>query len=313
MWTTEWRSIDARIQALVEAGTFFLSTPDSEQHNGSNLLIENAHDTARAIRTFMDMYWRQLEPEQLNCVALFWQKYLADLIPPNGSCCGFSGVTSVVTYLASFRAEFAYLTRDNRAVARNLVIRAFTHLQRMIVTDRSIRALWKDAFRAGEPACEGLGSCQLLSHGIWAFKTSSEGERTDLVLGGNLDVESEAVQRSSIGLVLTEWKVVRASDELQVKIEQAYEQAKRYRKGILAGFEVASPRYLVMVSEDYLEMPGPREDGEVSHVTLNVAVSPSSPSKIARKLAGRRKASTRNTPEGTGTLDSPAQPGHTVA
>jgi hypothetical protein len=306
MWTTEWRSIDARIQALIEAGRFFLSTPDSEQHNGSSLLIENAHDTARAIRAFMGQYSRQLDPEQLNCVALFWQKYLADLIPPNGSCTGFSGVTSVVTYLASFRAEFAYLTRDNRAVARSLVIRAFTHLQRTIVTDRSVRALWKEAFQAGELACEGLGSCQLLSHGIWAFKTSSEGERTDLVLGEDLEVESEAVQRSSIGLVLTEWKVVRAENELGEKIEQAYAQAKRYRKGILAGFEVASPRYLVMVSEDYLEMPEPREEGEISYAHLNVAVFPSSPSKIARKLASRRNASNQNIPEGTSTPESPA-------
>jgi hypothetical protein len=199
--------------------------------------------------------------------------------------------------LASFRAEFEYLSRDNVAIVRSLVVRAFTHLQRLIVTDRFARELWAETFEAGEPACEGLGSCHLLSHGIWAFKTSAEGERTDLVLGGELDIESKEVQRSSVGLILTEWKVVRKEDELQEKIEQAFEQAKRYRSGILAGFEVASPRYLVIVSQDHLDMPQPREDGGVMYEYLNIAVSPSSPSKIARKLANRRIASAAVTPK----------------
>jgi hypothetical protein len=297
MWITEWRAIDARIHSLIEAGAFFLGTPDSDQHGGSSLLIENAHDTARSIRAFMDHYCNQLQPEQLQCLALFWQKYLADLMPPNGDPSGFSGVTSVVTYLASLRAEFEYLIKDNVAVVRSLVVRAFTHLQRTIVVDRFARLLWAEAFQKGELACEGIGSCHLLSHGIWAFKTSAEGERTDLVLGGDLEAESEVIQRSSIGLVLTEWKVVHSENEIQGKIDQAYEQAKRYRKGILAGFEVASPRYLVMVSDDYLEMPRPREDGEVFYEHLNVAVSPSSPSKTARKLAGTRNASIGSNPE----------------
>jgi hypothetical protein len=297
MWKTEWKAINARIQALIEAGTFFLGTPDNDQHGGSSLLIENAHETAQRLRAFMEQYERQLEPEQLKCLGLFWLKYRNDLIPPYGDPSGFSGVTSVLTYLASFRAEFEYLSRDNVAIVRSLVVRAFTHLQRLIVTDRFARELWAETFEAGEPACEGFGSCHLLSHGIWAFKTSAEGERTDLVLGGELDIESKEVQRSSVGLILTEWKVVRKEDELQEKIEQAFEQAKRYRSGILAGFEVASPRYLVIVSQDHLDMPQPREDGGVMYEYLNIAVSPSSPSKIARKLANRRIASAAVTPK----------------
>lgn len=143
----------------------------------------------------------------------------------------------------------------------------------------------------------GLGGCHLLSRGIWAFKTSAEGERTDLVLGGELDIESKEVQRSSIGLILTEWKVVRKDGELQEKIKQAYEQAKLYRSGILAGFEVASPRYLVMVSLDHLEIPPPREDNGVLYEHLNIAVAPSSPSRIARKLATGRSTSTAGAQE----------------
>jgi len=288
MWATEWQAINARILALIEAGTFFLRTPDSDQHGGSSLLIDNAHETARRIRAFMQQYERQLQREQLECLTLFWLKYRDDLIPPHGDQSGFSGVTSVLTYLASFRAEFEYLSRDNVAVVRSLVVRAFTHLQRSIVVDRFVRALWEEAFHNGEPACEGFGSCHLLSHGIWAFKSSAEGERTDLVLGGDLDIQSEVIHRASIGLILTEWKVIRAENELQGMVDRAYEQAKRYQKGILAGFEVASPRYLVMVSEDHLEMPPPRQDGEVLYEHLNIAVSPSSPSRFARKQVSRR-------------------------
>lgn len=274
-----------------KAGTFFHSTPDNDQHSGSSLLIENAHDTARGVYAFLKQYGGQLDPKQNECLALFWQKYRDDLIPPYGNPSGFSGVTSVLTYLASFRAEFDYLCKDNLETARNLVIRAFEHLQRLIVADRFARASWEEAFEVGEPACEALGACHLLSHGIWAFKTSAEGERTDLVLGGELDAESTTVRRSSVGLILTEWKIVIAENGLREKAEQAFEQSKRYSSGILAGFEVTSPRYLVMVSSDHLAMPQPRDDHGVRYEHVNIAVSPSPPSQWARKIASSRRES----------------------
>ena len=137
------------------------------------------------------------------------------------------------------------------------------------------------AFAAGEVACEALGACHLLAHGIWAFKTSAAGERTDLVLGAELAVSDE-VRRASQGLVLTDWKCVRSESELQRKCREAVEQARRYREGILAGFEVGSPRYLVMVSPDHLSMPSPQAEGDVMYEFRNIAVDPSSPSRGAR-------------------------------
>ena len=159
----------------------------------------------------------------------------------------------------------------------------FPHLQRSIVADEAFRSRWKAAFEKDEPACEALGACQLLSHGIWAFKTSAAGERTDLVLGNVTDV-TEARQ-SSEGLILTEWKRVRNTGELQQKAEDAYDQARRYREGILAGFEVSSPRYLVLVSEDHLKVPGARHEHEATYEYRNIAVDPKSPSKRPRKTA----------------------------
>src|SRR5271157_1740520 len=110
MWLDEWRAISGRIRSLVEAGAFFLRTNDTEMHNASNYLIENAHDTVQKIRAFDKTFGNQLQNEQRECLFLFLKSYANDLVPPYGSPSGFSGVTSVVTYLASFRAEFEYLS-----------------------------------------------------------------------------------------------------------------------------------------------------------------------------------------------------------
>jgi hypothetical protein len=286
MWQPRWRAVNARIQALVEAGAFFLRSIDSEYHNASDLLIANARSTVEEIDAFGKDFDLALDQGQRQCLSRFVERYRKDLIPATGNGpSGFSGVTSVLTYLASFRAEFEYLSMNNAAIVRSLVVRAFSHLQRTIVVDEVARDLWNRKFEKGEIACEALGSCHLLSHGIWAFKTSATGERTDLVLGEHLDVSSEEVQRASVGLILTEWKVVRNASELPNKLEDAYQQATRYRVGILAGFEVASPRYLIIVSKDYLELPPPRQENNVVYEYRNIAVSPSTPSKIARRTA----------------------------
>jgi hypothetical protein len=136
----------------------------------------------------------------------------------------------------------------------------------------------QDAFSDRETACESLGACHLLAHGIWAFKTSAEGERTDLVLGQSLAITDD-VRSASQGLVLTEWKLVRRDREVESKAQDAYDQTRRYREGILAGFEVASPRYLIIVSADYLTMPSAREEAGVKYEYRNIAVAPSTPSQ----------------------------------
>ena len=94
-----------------------------------------------------------------------------------------------------------------------------------------------------------------------------------------LDIGSGEIQRTSMGLELTEWKIVRDLSELAAKLECAYQQAKRYRQGILAGFEVASPRYLVIVSQDYMQLPGSKTEQDVVYEYHNIAVTPTAPSK----------------------------------
>ena len=134
----------------------------------------------------------------------------------------------------------------------------------------------------GESACDKLGAAHLLLHGIWAFKASAEGERTDLVLGGKLSVD-DGVRGSADALVLTEWKMIRDAKELSSKAEQGLQQAKRYSSGILAGFELSSRRFIMLVSKEFVTLPSPTEDKQVIYEYINVAVNPSTPSAAKAK------------------------------
>lgn len=283
MWITEWRAISARIAALLDAGTFFFKTNDNDNYGGADILIGNARATVISLRQFLSLQGDDIPASPKACLERFLedsQKRFggADENMPLSTPNGFAGATAVLTFLASFRAEFEYLSADTDAVARSLVTRALIHLQRSIVVDNALKQRWSDAFSDGETACEALGSCHLLAHGIWAFKTSAEGERTDLVLGQSL-VMTDDLRSSAQGLVLTEWKLVRSESERESKLQQAFDQAKRYCRGILAGFEVASPRYLVIVSQDYCTMPDVRQEAGVKYEYHNIAIAPSSPSR----------------------------------
>ena len=201
---------------------------------------------------------------------------------PLGTAAGFAGATGALTYLASFRAEFEYLIADTEGVAKSLVVRALTHLQSSIAADDEVRQRWLKAFNDGETTCERLGACQLLLHGIWAFKASAEGARTDLVLGEPAWDRARCVSQ---GLVLTEWKLVHGENERFTKAEEAFQQAKLYSERPLAGFEVRSTRYLVLVSQERLEAQPPKIVGGVTYEVHNIAVDPENPSQDARRAA----------------------------
>jgi hypothetical protein len=279
----EWRAIGARIAALLDAGTFFLSTPDNDDYGGAGVLIENANTTVSSLHEFLRLHRNNIPIRPKACIETFLEDCHnrfggTDENNPLGTPNGFAGATAVLTFLASFRAEFEYLIADTEVVARSLVTRALIHLQRSIVADDTIRQRWSNAFNKGETACESLGACHLLAHGIWAFKTSAQGERTDLVLGQSLAITDD-IRIASQGLVLTEWKLVRRDSEFEPKTQEAFDQARRYGEGIVAGFEVASPRYLIIVSKDHYIMPPVREVAGVRYEYSNVAVAPSTPSQ----------------------------------
>jgi hypothetical protein len=283
VWITEWQAISARIAGLVGAGTFFLQTKENDDFNVSDDLIQNATRVAKKLVAFRAEYADLLPAYVLKCLNNFVAAYDGqfDILPtdkvspkPNG----FSGVTVAITTLESFRIEFNHLLADIDELTRSLAVRALLHLQRSIVADSSIRERWVAAYQAGETACEKLGACHLLIHGIWAFKAVGIGEQTDLVMNEPL-ILNDDIRRASHGLVLTEWKVVRTAEQLKSQCEAAYKQAVSYNRGVLAGFPVGSTRYLVMVSEDAMKMPDSTVDGSMTYEYRNVAVNPSAPSK----------------------------------
>ena len=69
------------------------------------------------------------------------------------------------------------------------------------------------------------------------------------------------------------------NDSVETLFQRAKEQAALYASGSLAGFELAGCRYLVVVSEDRVNVPEDVETDGVLHRHINIAVDPSTPSR----------------------------------
>ncbi|XXX82634.1 hypothetical protein WMF30_28165 [Sorangium sp. So ce134] len=147
------------------------------------------------------------------------------------------------------------------------------------MADDDVGSKWRQAFAKGEVACEKLGAAHLLSHGIWAFKANSEGERTDLILQEPIR-DIDKVERVAEGLVLTEWKLIRRESDVSRQAAQARKQAEKYGSGSLAGFELSSRRYIVLVSEK-IDIRLPDMDcGHVKYHHVGICVKPRPPSTV---------------------------------
>jgi hypothetical protein len=57
------------------------------------------------------------------------------------------------------------------------------------------------------------------------------------------------------GLVLTEWKLVRGTDSPEERAREAKSEAARYSEGGLAGFQLETERYLVLVGKEEFKVP----------------------------------------------------------
>ncbi len=199
MWTTEWRAIGARIAGLLDAGAFLLSTKTSDELTNGVIVLEktsgdtapqryilgaikvieeNAWETGNILQQFFNSQATQLPDAPRSCLRKFVEETRFGFGRPNH----LAGLTATIAAYASFRSEFEYLIVDTEAVTKSLVARAMTHLQSSIAGDEVVRIRWRKAFDDHETACERLGACQLLLHGIWSFKASTTGARTDLVL-----------------------------------------------------------------------------------------------------------------------------------
>ena len=275
MWITEWRAISARIAALIEAATFATRTRQYEETGVCEVLLQGAREIQQRLRDLYSLHESELPHEPKVCLFA----YLEDAEDDQRAAPGIDVI--VITKLALFKAEFEYLMADTEAVVQSLVLRAFTHLQGSIAADHDVQKRWEMAFDTGERTCERLGACHLLLHGIWSFKADAAGARTDLVLGEQQGVWERA-ERTAEGLVLTEWKLVRNQKEVAIKAEEARGQARRYTTTPFGGFELASRRYLILVSKDRLDTPPDVRDDDVTYEHVNIAVAPKVPSVDAR-------------------------------
>ncbi len=179
--------------------------------------------------------------------------------------------------LAATRAELDVLLTSRDSLILGAVERAFMHLRRVLVVDETAREKWLEAFESGEVACERLGGTHLLLHGVLAFKADSPTEKTDLVLGGRLAFDA-SVAAAVQGLVLTEWKRVNVASKLAAAKKKALSQLGRYSDSVLAGVELESTVYGVIVSRKALDV-GPSEVvGRRTVRWVNIAVEPARPS-----------------------------------
>lgn len=286
-WYQEWQALSARIHGLLEAGSFFYS---AHQHSSSDdlgvrkkILLSNAKNIFDSLNKYLNDYQSTFPKEAFESLNSFLEKpdiKNFNFNPNSGQVRGH--VQFALTSLAAFQSEFTYIIADTQAVALRITERAFAHLQRSIVADDEIRKKWLSAFSDGEPKCEKLGSLHLLAHGVWAFKAHGEKGRTDLILNEPLS-DLSLIEKTSTALVLTEWKIVRRSSELDAKIQEAYEQTKIYSAGVLSGIELVNYRYLVMVSEKSMKIPSDLIEGNLTFRHINLPVDPDTPSKEAKK------------------------------
>jgi len=280
-YADDWKAISSRIRGLMHAGELharFLGIRSSDSYARARRLRDQCERILSSLETYRDTHKASLPPTVLAAIKAFVDAHGGLIRDTTGTAdLQDERVWAALVLLGGFETEISFLLSDRQEVVRARSERAFAHLQRSIVADAAFRDKWQNALKDGEVACERLGGAHLLLHGIYAFKINAEGERTDLVfqdLAGDLADE----QRYADGLVLTEWKVAASDAEAAKQIAAARTQAGRYAKGALGGSELAGYRYLIVVSNEPLQIPTDITEGTVVYRHINIAVQPRTPS-----------------------------------
>jgi len=287
-WQIEWQALSARIKGLLDAGLFFYQALHHSSEDSlsvkKKILLKEGGKIYGVLKEFSQKYQSIFPTAAAECLDGFLRN--SELATPtffNPDKTWESGaVQFALTSLVAFQSEFNYIIADTQFIARKITERAFIHLQRCIVVDKEVRRKWLEAFNGHETKCEELGALHLLYHGIWAFKAEATGGKTDLILNEPLP-STAVIESASDTLVLTEWKLVKSSNELNGKIQVAQKQAEIYSSDVLGGIEIRNYRYLVMVSEKRLDMPFDNIKNGTTYRHINIAVDPGNPSQESRK------------------------------
>jgi hypothetical protein len=275
---SEWTALAARIDGFLASTATYLQTlvpaKDDPYGGADDVLLPESARIYAELKQFAERHSSTLPPPACDGLHRFFEEHKDHFKP--GWRAGWQGLKVIAPALGSVRSEVSFHLADFAATARRLSERAFIHLQRSIVADEDIRNKWKQAFAEREEHCEQLGAVHLLSHGIWAFKASAEGERTDLIFADQAIDESEA-ESAAEALVLTEWKKVKSSAERDTKARAARKQAGLYKAGSLASIELAAYGYIVLVSKRRLDPIDDLIEAGVTYKHINVAVDPKTP------------------------------------
>ncbi|MGR9037731.1 MAG: hypothetical protein ACU83O_14275 [Gammaproteobacteria bacterium] len=287
-WQIEWNALSGRIQGILDAGSFYYTALHHSSEDAlsvkKKVLIKGAEKIFQNIREFNEKYKTVLPQSANECLSSFLNQPVIkgpSFFNP-GQSFQSATVQFTLTSLAAFRSEFNYIIADTQFISKRITERAFIHLQRLIIVDEEIQKKWVDAFYKHETLCEKLGALHLLAHGVWAFKADATGGKTDLILNEPLPTTS-LVESAAETLVLTEWKLVKSPGELQKRIQEAQKQAEIYGSDVLSGVELRHYRYLVMVSENRLEMPDDATINEATYRHINIAVKPRTPSQESKR------------------------------
>jgi hypothetical protein len=300
-WQAEWRRLEDRIAGLQTTVSMIRDMAQLEGHGLAHdamwhRLRPTIIDVHHGLKGFHQAFAAMLPPlaDKHLALALAEIERTGGLGNPHGPSVlpSWQTVVSVAPLIVGLRAEVSARLVDPEADGRRRTERAFEHLCRSIVVDDGYRGRWQRNFGrkatassgarpANETECERLGAVHLLLHGIWAFKIDAAGERTDLVLQDTLAI-TRTVEAAD-ALVLTEWKVAATPAAVEAKAHEARQQARLYRRGSLAATELASVRYVVVVTERRERVPEDVTEDGVTYRFVNVAVAPESASKPARR------------------------------
>lgn len=220
MWLEQWASISARIAGLLNAGNLMALTMTGSNHFdvfgiGPKWIVPALGTLINELRSFAEQHSPALPKAARDAL----QKFLLSVVDGSGS--DSTGPIQAIVPFAIFRTEFEYIIQDVEVEKRTLTELAFEHLSRLLAVDDEVRLKWLKAFNEHETQCEKLGAIHLLSHGIWAFKVSTSGSATDIVFPDPIGSQAITVRRTARALVLTEWKLVKAQNEVERKAVEA--------------------------------------------------------------------------------------------
>lgn len=281
----QWEVLSGRIRGLMQAGELharYLAVHRTDTFARWKRLRDQSRRVRTELQCFKNSFQTSLPPAALTAIDEFIEN-TTQLVDERGGTLDMKQerVWAALVMLSSFETEMSYLLSDYQESVRTISERAFSHLQRLIVADIDARTKWKRVYQQGEGECEKLGAAHLLWHGIWAFKVNTQGERTDLVFNepaGNLIDE----QRYIDGFVLTEWKKADPDRNAPERFKSARDQAALYAQGALAGSELTTYRYAVVVSRRQIAVPADVEQGGIVYRNINIAVDPEPPSRRAQ-------------------------------